>query len=199
MSDLLSGLMNQFGGDALSQISKSIGSDEKSTQAALGSVLPVLVSALAKNASTPEGAVKLSNALAKDHDGGVLDNLSGFLGGGSAEGMGSSILNHVLGGKTSAVENALSQQTGMDSSAISSIIKMAAPVVMGYLGKQNSALGSNSNGLSSLLDEAVTSNKSNAPEGQNFIENLLDQNNDGNVMDDVTKLGMSFLGNMFKK
>ena len=198
MSDLLSGLMGQFGGDALAQMAKSIGGDEKSTQSALGSALPILVSALAKNASTPEGAQNLDNALSKDHDGGILGDLSGFLGGGGNESMGAGILNHVLGAKTNNVEKYVAEDSGLSASAVSSLMKMAAPVVMGYLGQQKQQSGGDSSMITSLLSSALSSNQSAAPQSQNIIEQLLDSNNDGSVVDDVAKLGMSFLGKMFK-
>lgn len=198
MSDLLSGLMGQFGGAALSQMAKSIGGDEQSTQSALGSALPILVSALAKNASTPEGAQNLDNALSKDHDGGILSDLSGFLGGGGNQSMGAGILSHVLGAKTNNVEKYVAEDSGLSSSAVSSLMKMAAPVVMGYLAQQKQQSGGDSSMVSGLLSSALSSNKQAAPQSQNIIEQLLDSNNDGSVVDDVAKLGMSFLGNMFK-
>ncbi len=40
--------------------------------------LPVLMGAMQKNASTPEGAVGFLGAVMGKHDGGILDNLSGL-------------------------------------------------------------------------------------------------------------------------
>jgi hypothetical protein len=198
MSDLLSGMLSQFGGPALAQIAKSIGGDEKQTESALGSIIPVLVSALAKNSSTPEGAASLNNALDKDHDGGILDNLTDFLGGGNATAIGGKILGHVLGNKTAAVEGHVSQQTGLSSDAVSSLIKMAAPVVMGYLGKQKAQAGGSSSVLTDMLGAAVQGGNVGGQDSS-FITKMLDQNNDGSVMDDVAKIGFSFLGKLFKK
>lgn len=200
MSDLIGGLMSQFGGQAISQLAGSIGGSEDSTKSALGAALPIIVSAMAKNASTPEGASSLNNALEKDHDGGILDNLSGFLGGGNAESMGAGILGHVLGSKTQTVEKYVSDDSGLSSGQTAQLLKMAAPLVMGYLAKQKQqAPGDGGSMITGLLSSALASNKANAPQSQNVIEQLLDQNNDGSVIDDVAKLGMSFLGNMFKK
>ena len=58
----------------------------------------MLVGALARNAQDPSKAGALSNALSRDHDGSVLDDVAGYLGrGDDADGDG--ILGHVLGGK----------------------------------------------------------------------------------------------------
>lgn len=198
MSDLLQGLMGQFGGAAISQMASKIGGDESATKSALGSALPILVSALAKNASTPDGAASLDNALSKKHDGGILGDVAGFLGGGQSESMGAGILKHVLGGKTNNVEKYVSDDSGLSSGAVGSIMKMAAPIVMGYLGQQKQQSGGGASLISGLLNSAVSGTKTAAPKSQNIIEQLLDQDNDGSVVDDVAQLGMSFLGNMFK-
>ena len=198
MSDLIGGLMSQFGGQALSQLAGSIGGSEDSTKSALGAALPILVSAMAKNASTPEGASSLNNALDKDHDGGILDNLSGFLGNSSNASMGAGILGHLLGGKQDNVQKYVSDDSGLSAGQTGQLLQMAAPIVMGFLSKQKQSSGGGSDMLSGLLSSALSSNKAAAPQSQNVIEQLLDSNNDGSVVDDVAKLGMSFLGNMFK-
>jgi hypothetical protein len=93
------------------QISEQIGADEGTTNQAIGTALPVLISALAKNSSQQGGAENLHRALQNDHDGSILDNLSGYLGGGNAGTSGAEILGHVLGNRQDNVTNALSQQT----------------------------------------------------------------------------------------
>lgn len=198
MADLLGGLMSQLGGQAVSQMASKIGGSEEATQSALGSMLPIMISAMAKNASTPEGANSLSNALQKDHSPGLLDNVMGFLGDGGNESVGGGILGHVLGAKTQNVEKYVADDSGLSPSATSSLMKMAAPLVMSYLAKQTQQSGGGADMLSGLLSSAVSTNKAAAPQSQNIIEQLLDANNDGSIMDDVAKMGMSFLGKMFK-
>jgi hypothetical protein len=66
--------------------------------------IPILVSALNRNASSPTGRQSLENAINRDHDGGILDNIGGYLGGGGGGGIGggmgdlASIGASVLGG-----------------------------------------------------------------------------------------------------
>ena len=72
-------LLQQLGGGGLSQISKTIGVDEKSAKSVLSTAVPLLVSALANNASKPKGAKALHQALAEDHDGSIFDDITGFL------------------------------------------------------------------------------------------------------------------------
>jgi hypothetical protein len=109
--DLMQILMQQLSGDGVKQISQQIGADARTTNQAIGTALPVLISALAKNSSQQGGAENLHRALQNDHDGSILDNLSGYLGGGNAGTSGAEILGHVLGNRQDNVTNALSQQT----------------------------------------------------------------------------------------
>ena len=196
MTELLSGLMSQFGGDSISQLAKSIGSDEKSTESALGSAMPILLSALAKNSASPQGALSLNNALEKDHDGSVLNDLSGFLGGGKAESIGGGILGHLLGSKSVAVENQVAKESGLSSDAVASLLKMAAPVVLGYIGKQKNENGGGIDSLTQILSSVLSG--SNVSGSQSMIEQLLDKDKDGDIMDDVADMGKSLLGGMFK-
>jgi hypothetical protein len=72
---------------------------------------------------------------------------------------------------------------------------MAAPIVMGYLGK-NSGGGS---AIGNLLNSYLKTEKKQAPQSQSVINQILDRDNDGNVMDDIAEMGMSFLGRMMKR
>ncbi|HRY61596.1 MAG TPA: DUF937 domain-containing protein, partial [Candidatus Fermentibacter sp.] len=75
---LVQQILGQLAGDGLSNISRRIGADEKATGSALSTVLPLLITALAKNSSEPAGASSLHKALQKDHDGSILEDLGGF-------------------------------------------------------------------------------------------------------------------------
>ena len=61
---------------------------------------------------------------------------------------------------------------------------MAAPVVMGLLGKQQRQSSINdANGLTNMLGGLIGGNFRN--EKQSFIESILDADNDGSIVDDV--------------
>lgn len=112
--------------------------------------LSVLTGALAKNSTKPTGANALDQALEKDHDGSILDKVGDFLGNVSA-GPGAGILGHVLGGKQSAVEAAIGQETGLPKSKVSDLLVTVAPLLMGALGKQKQQQGLDAGGIASLL------------------------------------------------
>lgn len=74
-------LATQMGGGVLDQISGQIGADKGTTEKAVAAALPALIAGLARNANkSQDGAAALANALERDHDGGLLENLSGILG-----------------------------------------------------------------------------------------------------------------------
>ncbi len=76
--DMLSG---QLGGRALEMIGSQLGADRSQVEKAMPTALGSLMSGLARNAQSADGASALASALSKDHDGSILDNLSGALSG----------------------------------------------------------------------------------------------------------------------
>lgn len=196
MSGILDLLSSDLGKSVVSGLAGQTGQDSNKTSALLSMALPVLTQAMSRNAqASPEGADSLLNALSGKHDGSILNNLGGFFDGGvdeSAINDGGNILNHVLGAKQQNVESALSQKSGIDAGSVSQILKMATPLLMGYLGKQQRENNvSSSNDLGSMLGGLVQGNS--AAGEQNFLESMLDADGDGSVIDDVA--GMFLDGN----
>src|SRR5690606_37627153 len=104
---------------------------------------------------------------------------------------GNGILKHVLGNKREVLEQGIAGKTGVSSSAVSKILAMLAPIVMGYLGKQTrSSNVSDGNGLNDLLGGLLGGQS-----GSNALGGLLDQNGDGKLgIDDVGGLLGGFFG-----
>ncbi|NLU40415.1 MAG: DUF937 domain-containing protein [Bacteroidales bacterium] len=196
MSDLISSILSQFDDNSLQTISKQAGATPEQAKSALGDAIPILMNALARNNSSAVGAESLRNAIARDHDGSLLDNLGDFLNN-PAMANGAGILKHVLGGKKQKVESYISNDTGLSGSAASKILEIAAPIVMGYLGK-SSAGGRDSNVLGGILNSVLNSSDQGSGKSQGFVAQLLDRDNDGSVIDDIAEMGMSFLGKMRK-
>jgi len=193
MSFLTEMLTRQLAGGAISQISSKIGADEGTTGKAIAIAVPLLVSALARNSSTPAGAEALNQAIARDHDGSILDNLGGFFSN-SESANGAGILGHVLGGQRSDVENGLAQSTGLDPGAAGQLLETVAPLVMGALGKTQQQQGLDATSLSALLDNEHQAAQASAPDVMGMLGNLLDSNKDGSVVDDVGRLAGKLFG-----
>lgn len=193
MSSLVDILMQSVGSNAVEQISKKVGANPAVTGMVVQTAVPLLLSALAKNSSTPSGAQALQQALNNDHDGSILDDVMGFLGG-SGTGSGAGILRHVLGGQQAAVQSSLGKSTGLDGQAIGQILELVAPLVMGALGRTTQQQGLNASSLSQFLSGQQQQAQQNAPDLLGALTGLLDANKDGSIIDDVA--GM--VGKLFK-
>ncbi len=194
--DLLQGPMGQM---IINGVGSQLGQDSQKTQSALSSAIPMLMGALKKQAANPDAASGLMNALQNKHDGSILDNITDIFGGGNVNEDvvqdGDKILGHVLGEKKEVVAAALSKQNGIDMSSAMNILKMAAPVVMGMLGKQTrQANVSNPTDLTNIIGNMIGGHQQAAQESS-FIEKLLDQDGDGSVVDDLFNMGKKFFGN----
>ena len=140
MSGILDLLSSDMGKALISGTASQVGQSEEKTSSVLTMALPVLMGAMKRNASTSEGSAGLMEAINGKHDGSILNDLGGFFGGGVDQHVmddGAGILEHVLGGSQNNVTSALSQKSGIDAGSIMQILKITAPIVMGYLGKQS--------------------------------------------------------------
>lgn len=140
MSGILDILNSDLGKSLVSGVATQTNQSQGKTQEVLNMALPVLMTAMKRNASSPDGAQGLLSALTSKHDGSILDNLGGLFGSGGVDANvisdGSKILGHVLGNKQGNVENAISAKSGVDAGSVAQILKVAAPILMGMLGSQ---------------------------------------------------------------
>ena len=182
---LLDTIQQQLGPDAVQQLSRRIGADPGTTGNAVDAAVPVLVAALAREASDPNRATQLAHAVEQDHDGSLLDNLSGFLGGSGAPAGGNGILGHILGQRRSAVEQGIGQSTGLDASKVAQLLPMLAPIVMAALGRAKQQRQLDAGGVATLLTGERERLNERAPGMMGALGRFLDQDGDGQVMDDV--------------
>jgi hypothetical protein len=198
MSSLFDLLSQEVISGGLGQIQSQLGTDENTARQAVPAALGALMGALARNSSRGRGADDLLGALTRDHDGSVLDNLQGYLSA-PQEDVGNGILRHVLGGNRGSVEASLGQALGLDSGSIGRLLTMLAPLVMGALGRTQRQQHLDSGGLASLLGGERREISNQFPQGLGVLESLLDQDGDGQIADDVAKLGAGLLKNLFRR
>ncbi len=192
----IEGLLGQvMGGDNLGAISQTIGADESTTSTAIQAALPMLIGAMARNASSEEGASSLAGALDRDHDGSVLNDIAGFvMGGGAQQSNGNGILGHIFGGNQPAVEQGISQASGVDMSTIAKLLPLLAPIVMGYLGRQKQQQGMDAGALAGALGQQQQQMEQQQSPLMGMLSSVLDSNRDGSMMDDAIRLAGGFLG-----
>ncbi len=198
MSGILDLLNSDMGRQMIGGLSQESHQPTDKTASVLSMAMPLLMGAMKRNASTPEGAAGLMGALSGKHNGSILDNLGGLFEGGVNEEVkvdGLGILGHVLGGSQDNVVGAISKKSGVDTNGVMQILQVAAPLVLGYLGKQkNEQNVSDQNGITGLLGGLLGGgNQGGAGKEQSLIESILDGDNDGSVIDDIA--GMVLGGN----
>lgn len=145
MNNILQELMSQFGDSELEAVSNKVQIDKSQASKALEGIMPTLLGAMANNTKTEGGAFSFLSALDRDHDGSILDDVAGFVTKSDA-GPGAGILGHLLGNNRNAVEDKLSQQSGLSAGSVSKLMEIAAPLIMGYLGRQKRSQGGFDNG-----------------------------------------------------
>ncbi|MGK0390985.1 MAG: hypothetical protein ACI94Y_003745 [Maribacter sp.] len=206
--DLMKIIQSQLTETVMDQLAKQVGGNREQATTASNGILNALVGAMSKNAAKDEkSAANLFNALEKDHDGSLLDNLSDFINPAkpdpvnerSANGLG--IIGHLLGDKAGAISKLIGQQSGLSSEGTMGLMTKLAPIIMATLGKQKQQSGFQITDLMGLLTnqgqqirkEEVQSKKSGAGIGD--MLKMLDFDGDGSGLDDA----MGMLGKLFGK
>jgi len=199
LQDLLG---QEQGNQAVDQISQNIGADNSAVSSAIQMALPMILNGLANNASTPQGAQNLDNALTNDHDGSILGNLGGLAGmifGGQQaappprQADAGGILGHIFGGNQGSVTQQVSQQSGLNIGQVAQILMFLAPIVIGYLGKQKQEQGLDANGLQNMLGQQQQQIQQ-SPQGS-LLERMLDSDGDGSAMDDIASMAFKYMTN----
>lgn len=184
-------ITQRLAGGAVRTIAQRLGISESTANTAVQMAVPLILAALARNASKPQGAESLHQAINNDHDGSIFDNLTNYLGNPqSANGAG--ILGHVFEGQQATLENKLAQATGMDPNSASGLLETVAPLVMGELGREQQENGLTPSDLSSLLNNQQQQAQANAPDAMSMLGSMLDQNKDGSAVDDLQRMAANF-------
>jgi hypothetical protein len=164
----------------------------------LSGAVPAIMAGLTRNSASGDGATGLAGALDRDHDGSILDDVMGYLGGGGNLADGAGILGHVLGGRQSIVESAVSRSSGVDIASVGKIMAMVAPLIMGALGKAKRQMSLDPSGLAAALGQQEQAARQASPSAVDMFSKMLDSDGDGDSMDDIVKMGSGLLGGLFK-
>lgn len=191
MSGILDLLNSDLGKQLVGTASKEIGESPEKTGSALSSALPLLLGAMKNNASSTEGASGLLGALTGGkHDGSILDNIGNLAGNSDLLKDGAGILGHLFGGKEQNIAQAVGTQSGISVGSAANLLKMAAPVLMGFLGKKTRESNvTDANGIGDVLGGLLGGS---ANKEQSLVTQLLDADGDGSVIDDI--IGMATKG-----
>ena len=144
--------------DVMQKISSIIGETPGTAQRGIDSIVPALLTRMADLSSSTDGASQLSNLMDQaTNNGNLLSNLTGQLSGGTVTqtllNTGSGILSTLFGDRLNSVIATITSALGTGSASVSSLMKIAAPLVLAILAKERTARGMGTAGLASLLTE----------------------------------------------
>lgn len=200
MPSIFDSVTQQLSGPNLTQLSQQIGADEATTSQAVQAALPMLLGGLARNASTPDGATSLGNAL-NEHRGGLMENLGGLLGN-AESGTGAAILGHIFGQRRGTVETGVGQATGLKQPQVGKLLMVLAPIVMAALARRQQAhqeqqvplpgaatpVPSGPTALPDILEREAQEAQQRAPTGLGGLLGMLDRDGDGNPLNDIGRM-----------
>jgi hypothetical protein len=93
------------------------------------------------------------------------------------------------------VTQGLAKGTGLDIGQIGQLLKIAAPMLMGMLGKQQATKGFDPGALTDFLGGQHKKVKKTNPDLMGTLGSLLDADGDGSAADDI----MGMVGKLFRK
>src|SRR5512136_1711948 len=171
--DIVADLMKQAAtGDNLSLISKSVGGDGKAVQSALSMGLPLIMGSMANTASKPGGTEMLTKMLSQTGSSNPVDNLGSLIANPAAAG-GSGMVSTLFGSQMGTIQNAISQKTGLPPAAVGKVLEIAAPMVVGYIGKMFVQQKMDAAGLTSLLGDQSKMALAGSPDAAAMAQQLL--------------------------
>ena len=156
--DILGLIKDKLTDSVIEKVSGFLGEHPDKIGPALNSAVPIVMGGIIRSAATEEGAGKVMDVL-KDggHTGEILDDLPSLLGNFDKTQLlitiGSNIFNHFSGNKGNAIVEKMSSLNGIRKTSASSLVGLAAPLVLGALGKVVGKEGLGVAGLAKLLGE----------------------------------------------
>lgn len=161
MSNLVQTVINAVTPDMITKLSGLLGESSGGVGKGLAAAAPALLAAALQQSSTTSGANGLLGLLSQVTSGGnLLDQLPALLADDTARAtllnQGRGLADGLLGSNSSSIANTLASFAGLKGGSASNLLALAAPLVMGAIGK---ALGPSptASGLQSLLSDQRSS------------------------------------------
>jgi hypothetical protein len=172
MSNLIGEIVASLGPEVTNQLSSNLGIDKKAADQILPQVAPLILGGMKKQMQDHGGADRVNHILNKYGNESVLDDLGGLFKQRAQDSNPDPSLGGLLGDSGVQAANMLDNQLNIGSSTAMKIIPMLAPVILGALSRKRDSGGAGSSGIAALID----------------------QDGDGNVLDDVAGFLMQGLG-----
>jgi outer membrane protein OmpA-like peptidoglycan-associated protein len=169
--NLLDMAKGYFSNELINKASAHLGESEGGISKVISAALPSLIGTIADKASSSHEAAGAVHAMAAEqNESGILSSLSGFLGGDNSNsllGKSSGIISSLFGngGQSNMLTTLISSFAGVKGSAVGTILSMAAPAILGLIGKHNKDNNVSASSMTTMLGEQKKSAMSMLPAG----------------------------------
>lgn len=157
MTNLVQTVIGALSPDMIGNLSSVLGESSGSVSKGVSAAAPALLAAALQQSSTSSGAGGLLSLISQATGGGnPLDRLPALLGDGAARAgllsQGKTLTDSLLGGNAGAVTSGLASFAGIKGGSATQLLSLAAPLVLGAIGK---ALGGppTASGVQTLLSD----------------------------------------------
>jgi outer membrane protein OmpA-like peptidoglycan-associated protein len=175
--NLLDSVKGLISNELVGKAASSLGESESSVTKAMSGILPsVLGGLVSKATSGGDGASSILDMAKGAASSGILGNLGNLFGGGGNSSLlssGATMLSGLFGDKIGGIASLISNFAGIKQSSASSLMSMAAPAALGFLGKHASDNNLNASGLTSLLASQKDSIMKALPSGLGNLTSML--------------------------
>ncbi len=178
-------IMKQTG--ALDSIARELGVDATTARTGTEALLPAILGGFKKQAQPAGGLGGLIDMLGQGGGGNLLDAVTASAPTPSAPG--NEILGQIFGSKdvSRTVTGKASETTGIDPALLKKMLPLLAMAVTGYLAKQKNGAPAGGQPQGGLLGEIIGGGQAQGG-GLGGLASLIDQNGDGNPLDDILGL-----------
>ncbi len=170
MPNFVEEFMNSVGPQVTEELSKNLGIKKDVANQVVPKLVPMILSGLKKQKDEFGGPERVEHILNKYGDPSVLDNLSALFSQKKHDNHVDPNLGGLLGNSGLQATQMITEKFNLDGNVASRLIPMLAPVVLGALSRKRETEGTGLSGIAALLD----------------------QDGDGNILDDVA--GFLFQG-----
>lgn len=140
--------------DVIKRVSDLIGETPGRTESAMTAIMPTMFAGIADTGSSASGAGRMMQLITA---GGYQESLSAFPGGAAGSGLsglmdaGSSLVSSIFGDKLGAVTDSVARTSAVRQTSATSLMSLAAPLVLGLLGREVQSKNLNASSLLATL------------------------------------------------
>ena len=149
-------------------IASRLGEPAQAVQGGLGATTAATLGGLAAKAGDSGFLSQIMNLAGTANSQNIAGSLSSIASGGASGGVGdlvSKFLPMVFGSQQGQVASAIGQQSGLGAASVTGLLKMAAPLVLAFLGKAQASGSLNASSLGNMLRSEAPSLQSYLPAG----------------------------------